>query len=105
MHSAPLWLMKPTLPRRAMVVAKVAFKPLIGTHYTQAVRSDDSHIAAAGMLQNLAFQLCTFSPHLFEAGGDNDGAFYAKVNRVLDDARDGRSWRDNNDQIHNFGNS
>ena len=27
MHSAPLWLMKPTEPGRAMVVAKVAFMP------------------------------------------------------------------------------
>ena len=30
MQSAPLWLMKPTLPRRAMVVAKVALRPLVG---------------------------------------------------------------------------
>ena len=30
MHSAPLWLMKPTEPGRAMVVAKVAFMPESG---------------------------------------------------------------------------
>ena len=29
-HSAPLWLMKPTEPGRAMVVAKVAFRPESG---------------------------------------------------------------------------
>ena len=29
-HSAPLWLMKPTEPGRAMVVAKVAFRPVSG---------------------------------------------------------------------------
>ena len=30
-QSAPLWLMKPTLPGRAIVLAKVAFNPLCGT--------------------------------------------------------------------------
>ena len=29
-QSAPLWLIKPTLPRRAMVVANVAFRPEVG---------------------------------------------------------------------------
>ncbi len=53
-HRAPLWLIKPTLPGRAMVLAKVAFRPLSGRHHSQAVRSDDAHVAAPGMLHDLA---------------------------------------------------
>ena len=37
--SAPLWLMKPTLPGRAMAAAKVAFRPGKRAHHAQAVRA------------------------------------------------------------------
>ena len=45
-QSAPLWLMKPTLPGRAIALAKVAFRRVRGAHHAQAVRADDPHLAA-----------------------------------------------------------
>src|SRR5579871_2764400 len=45
-HSAPLWLMKPTEPGRAMVVANVAFKPVSG-HITPRQFGPITRILAA----------------------------------------------------------
>ena len=42
MHSAPLWLRKPTFPGRAIWAAKVAFSPC-RAHDAQAVRADKPH--------------------------------------------------------------
>ena len=55
--------MKPTLPGRAMVLAKVAFRAGDGAHHAQAVGADDAHVAAPGMFQDLAFQF-----HALRAG-------------------------------------
>ena len=79
--------------------------PLVGLITPETVRSDDAHIAALGMLQNLAFQYHAFRTNFLKARRNNDGAFDAQIDRVLDDARNGGSRCDHNDQIHNFGNS
>ena len=70
-HSAPLWLMKATLPGRATVCAKVAFSPRIGIHHAQAVRADEPHLAANG-LRDLPLQLLAVLAEFLEAGGDDD---------------------------------
>ena len=48
-HRAPLWLMKATLPGRATLWAKVAFRPLHRIHHAQAVGTDQPHLAANGL--------------------------------------------------------
>ncbi len=54
-----------------------------GAHHAQAVRADDAHIAAAGMLEDLALELGAFRTGFLEAGGDDDGALSRQCPRLL----------------------
>ena len=83
---APLWLMKPTLPGRAMAAAKVAFKFAAGHHDAEAVRPDDAHAGLGGFRQHLAFEFHAGRADFLEAGGDDDGALDARRAAILDDA-------------------
>ena len=72
-HSAPLWLMKATLPGRATERAKGRVQPANRIHHAQAVRADEPHLAANG-LRDLPLQLLAVLAGLLEAGRDDDGA-------------------------------
>ena len=99
---APLWLMKPTLPGRAMLVANVAFRPIGGHHDAEAIRADDAHAAAARFGEDFLLEGHAFGAGFLEAGGDDDRARDAGFDAILDDARNAFRRRANHGQVHFF---
>jgi hypothetical protein len=85
-HSAPLWLMKATLPGRATLRAKVAFSPRIGIHHAQAVGADEPHLAADD-LRDLPLQLLAMLAKLLEAGRNDNRRRNADLHRLGNDVR------------------
>ena len=81
-HSAPLWLMKPTMPGRAMAVAKVAFRPESGLITPRQLGPMMRMLAALRLGQQLALQLGAFGADFLEAGGDDDGAAARRSRRI-----------------------
>ena len=82
MHSAPLWLMKPTEPGRAMVVAKVAFRPVSGLITPRQLGPMTRMLARLRLRQQLALQRRAFRADFLEAGRDHDGAAHAVLRRT-----------------------
>ena len=89
MHNAPLWLMKPTEPGRAMVVAKVALKPGKRAHNAQAIRADDADVGGLCFFEELALQFRALRADFLEAGGDDDGAAHPVFAAFPNDAGNG----------------
>src|SRR5690606_886725 len=71
-------------------------------HHTEAVRSNDAHLAAAGMFHDLTFKFHAFRSGLFKSSRNNDGTFHAQIHGFFDDARHGGSWCDHDDQVERF---
>src|ERR1039458_8112591 len=99
-QSAPLWLMKPTDPGRATVVAKVAFIPESGLITPRQF---------GPMIRILAFCASTSScralrSYLLEAGRDHDGALHAVLAAFPDEPGNGGRRRDDHRQFHLFRN-
>ena len=85
-QSAPLWLMKPTLPGRAMAAAKVAFSPCSGLITPRQLGPTMRMSAAARLGQDLAFQFAPGGADLLEAGRNHDGGLHAVLGAIVDDA-------------------
>ena len=98
-HRAPDWLMKATLPRRAMPAAKVALTPLMGFITPRQFGPDEAHVAAPGMGQHLALEFHSRRAGFLEAGRDDHRAGNPEVGRFADDARDNRRGRGDHDQV------
>ena len=79
MQSAPLWLMNPTLPGRAIAAGERGVQPAERAHHAQAVRPDQPHPAAPGLLEDPALELGPVRPDLLEPGRDHDRALDAGV--------------------------
>ena len=86
MQSAPLWLMKPTVPGRAMAAAKVAFSPVSGLITPRQFGPMTRILAAPRLFQELLLELGALRPDLLEAGGDDDRAADAGLAALVDDA-------------------
>ena len=56
-------------------------------HDAEAVRADDAHRSAAGLLENLPLQFRAGVAGLLEAGRDDDRALHAGVDALADDCR------------------
>ena len=73
MQRAPLWLMKATLPGRAIVAANVAFSPVTGL-ITPRQLGPMIRIFPGRASSRFAFEFAPARPGLLEACGDDDGA-------------------------------
>ena len=87
-HSAPLWLMKPTLPGRAMPRREGGVQAGERAHHAQAVGADDAHVALARFLEQLPLQLRALRPDFLEAGRDHDRRLDARRRALPDDSRE-----------------
>ena len=81
-QSAPLWLMKPTMPGRAMPLAKVALMPVSGLITPRQLGPMMRMRRGAGRGENFLLQLGAFRADLLEAGRDDDGALDAGLRRT-----------------------
>jgi hypothetical protein len=102
-QSAPLWLMKPTLPGRAMAPAKVAFSPRRGFIRPRQFGPNQPHVAASRLCKDLPLQLGAGRTSLFGSRRDDDGPLDAHVGALTDDARDHRRRRDDDSEIRGLG--
>ena len=102
-HRAPLWLMKPTLPGRAIADGEGGVDARDRAHDAEAVGADDAHRPAARFLENLPLQLGAGLAGLLETGRDDDRAFHAGVDALADDAGHGRRRRDDDGEIDGVG--
>ena len=102
-QSAPLWLMKPTLPGRAIPLAKVALRPVMRAHDAQAVRADHAHVPATCLFQDLPLQLGACRASLLEACGNHDGPAHPALGALPDHIRHGRRRCDDNREIDRGG--
>ncbi len=72
-------------------------------HDAEAVRADDAHRSAAGLLEDLPFQRHAGLAGFPEAGRDHDRAFRAGGDALADDVRHARSRRDDDGEIDGVG--
>ena len=98
MQSAPLWLMKPTLPRARGGFAKVAFKPMCGI-ITPRQFGPMMRIGPRASA-DLLFQLAPAVADLLEAGGDDDRAFHAGRDALAHGLRNGRGFDGDDGEIN-----
>ena len=98
-QSAPDWLMKATLPRRAMPAAKVALTPLMGFITPRQFGPTRRMLPRRAWASNCRSSFSARRPGFLEAGGNDDGAGNAEVGRFADDARDDRRGRGDDDEV------
>ncbi len=79
---------------------KGGVQPAQRRHHPQAVRPDDAHVAASGVLHDLPFQLCPRCSGLLEARRDDDRPFHACFHAFSDQVRDGRGRCGDHRQLH-----
>ena len=99
-HSAPLWLMKPTEPGRAMVVAKVAFRPESGLITPRQLGPTTRMLAGLRLVQQLALQRRALRPDFLEAGRNHDRAAHAVLAAFPDDSGNRGRRRHDHRQVH-----
>ena len=97
-HSAPLWLMKATLPGRATLRAKVAFSPRIG-FITPRQFGPMSRILPRMISRDLPLQFLAVLAKLFEAGRDDDRRRNAHLHRLRDQVRHRVGGSGDHDQL------
>ena len=101
-HRAPLWLMKPTLPGRAMPAAKVALRPVSGLITPRQLGPMMRMLPRRASIR-LAFQFQSGRADLLEAGRNDDGALDAFLGAFADDAGHAGGRRDDDGQVHLLG--
>ena len=88
MHNAPLWLMKATLPGRAMLWANVAFRPVIGFITPRQFGPITPHLSA-NEVGNLTLQILAVLAKFLEARRDDNGSGDAQAHRLANDIGNG----------------
>lgn len=89
MHKAPLWLMKATLPGRAMAPARLALIPVSGDITPREFGPMIRNPPRRG--HDLLLETESLSPALSEAGGENDGTLDPNGGALGNGAGDCRS--------------
>ena len=101
MQSAPLWLMKATLPGRAIGVGKGRIQAEDRVHHAQAVGTDDAHPAADG-LHDLGFQFLAVLAGFLESGGDDDAGGNAEFDALAQQVGNAIGRSADDDEVRNF---
>ena len=104
MHSAPLWLMKATLPGARHCWSERGIEAADRIHDAQAIGPDQAHAAVAQLLQNLALEFLAVFAVLFESGGDDDGTAHSRGDALADHAGHGFGGSDDDGEVDCLGN-
>src|SRR5450631_100043 len=100
-QSAPLWLINPTLPGRAMAFAKVAFSPDSGLMMPRQL-GPTTRIPRAFSIIWRSSSTTLFSG-LFETSGDDDRTLDPNLCALIDNAGHGLRRRHNDGQVYWLG--
>ena len=104
MQIAPLWLMKPTWPGRAIAGANVALSPLHGAITPRQFGPMSRILPRRASASTSDSSAMPRGPDFLESGGNDDGAIDARLDALADDARDRFGRRDNHREIDRTGN-
>jgi hypothetical protein len=103
-QSAPLWLIKATLPARGILVdAKVAFSPVAGFITPRQFGPIKAQAAATNPFQNFAFQLAAVFSVLLKSGRDNDSTSHSGFDAFRNNVWNSWGWRHNHCEVHRLG--